>query len=362
MKDEFNEILIQKFSEWEKSSQGIALGWQGWAWVWLQLCESGILKDDTGKVFDKILKKLNQEAKVGPLDDVISHVAGFGSLPLICALISKNDPSEKKIFTTLIKSWEAQCQQTQQNDFAFGFAGAMLASAEIETHLPGQIPLSLLNCIWNGLLRSVKSILNQPTNQYLGYSHGIAGYLFAVETGRYVFGLKSPQDLTDNLDHLLWTNRINSQWPERVGELKIGIHGWCHGGPGITMGYLGCYMLTNKSSYKDHLFQAIEGSESKVSKHNVFCCGKIGHSQIMLESFQQLNETRFFTSAKKLQKKCHAQKPSNNQFINSLFFGRLGHIYMDLRMKYPHRLPMPGFGIFSNITASRDWIKFFRNN
>ena len=343
------EQLIPGISKWPKSSGGLATGWYGWAWVWFQLCEAGLIKD-CNKTFQNVIayiKKAKHEEH-----NSISHFGGYGAVPLICTMIYQHDSTEKRLFNKQIRTWQKAIKDCQSYDVALGHAGALLACAEIESRLPGQIPSSLLTQLWKPIISAIREIIKDPYAQFLGYSHGIAGYLYALETGRSVFGLKVPAGLRQDCKNLLWSGRINidsrSYWPHRLGEKKVGIHGWCHGAPGVALAYLGCYLLTKESTYKDHMEVALGSSAAKITRPNLFCCGKIGQAQIFLEKFQTLNDDSHWKDMKHTYRLSLAQNEHKDDASESFFFGSLGHLYLKIRMQNIGSLPMPGFGFFSH--------------
>jgi hypothetical protein len=80
---------------------------------------------------------------------------------------------------------------------------------------------------------------------------------------------------------------------------------------------------------------------------SILCCGDSGRAQILIESSRLLQDQSFLRAGRKIGRSCLASNVNHGKAKDSLFYGKPGDLYLELRMKYPDQLSMPGFGAFS---------------
>ncbi len=133
-----SEFLIRRWPTIEKHV-GLAHGWPGWAWVWLNLVQTGHVayQDRTAKA---ILRRLQEERSPTPY---VSHLIGSGSYPLVAALAAHTDAAFLKVLPRLLHHWITSSTQSEHRDVMVGSAGALLTCAEIEGLVPVESCLSL---------------------------------------------------------------------------------------------------------------------------------------------------------------------------------------------------------------------------
>jgi lantibiotic modifying enzyme len=334
--------LFPKYSEWSRSKKtGLMHGWDGWAWTWLRLRKANLIEDEGGHTLDRMVARM-----VNDLDhidtDLVSHLNGYGIIPVNFALISTLSHSHRKHLKKSIRIWKRLCESSDRYDIISGLSGALVACSEVESEIPGQFPVSFLRKITHEVENHVSHLLKIGNDISLGYGHGYAGFILALEIAKNTFGIRTDPDLLERINDELWNHAIPVEghgtiWPKKTGAAFESYHGLCNGTPGVTLCLLGAHLVSGKKSYLEKMNSSLAGSKLNLCTNDFFCCGRIGQSQVLIEVEKRLGLRvgKKIIGNKRL-------KLTNKNF----YFGTLGEIYLKRRLEHPDRLPMPGF-VFS---------------
>lgn len=343
-------------SAWSRAEKfdGLAYGWTGGAWVWLQLAHAGLIRDND-RVREAIFRRLQKAITVAPPTLYSSHLIGTGAIPVIAAMACGQDDRLRRVLPQAIRWWDASCRASQANDVMLGAAGALLASAEIESYVPGSIPKDLIRTLHprceTALKRGIESSRSKPV--YLGLSHGLAGYILALESVQAAFHLPFKTSLrTQGFDRIMEESfegpGQSAIWTEHSGAAVEDIHyvSWCHGSPGISLAFLICYKLTGMRKYWSAAKMGLAGSLA-FPVCPIFCCGAAGIAQILLETYRHTRDIRWLKKAKMIARQADAMKPPGRKRKN-FHYGTLGMEYLSWRLAHPEKLPLLGLGLFSH--------------
>src|SRR5207244_1855452 len=177
--------------------------------------------------------------------------------PLVAALGASMDRAYRTRVGPSIARWLAVAESPVHSDVMLGAAGALLAASEIEGLRPGVIPRRFVRRLHRLCSFSLASLLNDALRRpvYLGFAHGIAGFLAALESTRRGFGLGVEADLRERSLEILEGRSVKAWkgtivWPVHSDGRQPTISGWCHGGPGIALGLL---VAGHSSGWKPYL-------------------------------------------------------------------------------------------------------------
>ena len=341
--------------DWGKSrGDGLAHSWLGWAWVWFQLLKAHLIDDDANTrraVFARLKKEIARPHRT----DRIGHLLGSGGAPVVAALAASVDPAFEALVDPAIARWTTSCNDSTNVDVMFGAAGALLASAEIESYLPRRLPRAFVRNLHRRSTTGLRDFVSANDHCLLGMAHGIAGQLLALEVARDCFGFSLTSDLRDKALKILSTSRLDggrgmSFWPNLRGQSEIDIHGWCHGGPGIGLALAAMHRITGHMPYEDLRDHALAGCVLSAPEPISFCCGALGRTHILIEGFRLTENKRWLRAARRQASRAPSMH-FDDAYQDSFHFGRLGALYLEWRLAYPNRLPLLGLGQLSNNDA-----------
>lgn len=344
---------------WPKATTypGIAHGWQGSAWVWSQLAATG-RSDPSPRVLHAVRKRLSAHEK----DSYgVSHLIGSGGDSVVAASLCRIDKSFEVTLRESVRAWEGSLAArfpSESGDVMSGAGGALLAAAEIEGNREGTIGRQLVRKFYARCRRTLETQLSgfkrEPT--LLGFAHGLAGCLFALETARAAFGLHYPKALRDGVLDALWKSRYNKRvwaWPRFSGVSADGANGWCHGGPGIALALIACRALTGHDDYGALAAPALDDIATRPHTHFSICCGILGQSQILIEAFRITGNRKWLCSAHQLLQEAPRTTWIEPALRRSLWKGLPGYYFLRWRLHEPTEIPFPGLGLLSVPMRSR---------
>lgn len=323
-------------------------GFWGWAWVWLRLVRAGLIPGSARRQA-AIYRALQRELDGDPRNEV-SVVRGVGVFPVVIALAAPLDKEFGALLPRAFALWTRSLERSTKIDAYAGAAGVILAAAEIKACLPKQVPRSLVELAHQRLVDGVRAALlpNVP-RPALGFAHGFAGNLLALEMARAVFGLATPAKLLRQALETLEDTRREAPdgaafWPYAAEDDEIQLHAWCNGSPGIALALLGCHRIGMpglRPRYRDLALRALRATTYEVrAGGSSFCCGAIGRAQILIEAYRELGEPEWARAASRIARKIAWDNIKGRHFRN----GTLGAIYLRWRLAHPAVLPFPAFG------------------
>ena len=330
---------------WREPS--LANGWLGAHWVKTKLVRARLMPADARH--DRLLERwLARSQRIAGPERRSSHLVGAGALPVVLAYVARDRAAWRGRLAVAMRAWMRICERSEKRDVIVGAAGALLAAAEIETVLPDAVPTSFAQALQRQTRDALRDNLGAP-KAYLGMAHGIAGYLFALETAAATFGVPCDLDLRDRVIALLASERFEAPgrmaaWPCVSGE-PVTIHGWCHGAPGIGLALLACHALSGHAAYRSLAELALNATWAFASPASTFCCGAIGRAQVLVEAYRLTGERRWLRKARAVADDIRFAAHG----ASSLGFHRgwLGFEYLRARITAPDRLPLPGLGQLS---------------
>ena len=342
-------------SSWPQARKfsGLAHGAMGGAWAWLQLLKAQLVRDDS-RVSKAIVAQLRKEF-ARPSRRYNSHFIGSAAAPVVAALGSRLDSEIGRLFSAALPGWMSSCRRGEESDVFLGTAGALLAAAEIEGHLPGRMPGQFIRKLQADCGSELQRLLAQSRREpvLLGMAHGVAGYLLALEAGQAAFGLRIKSSLRSRclekirLEQLQASDRA-SLWAARTGAHETGDHSWCHGGPGIGLSLVCGYKLTGNQQYVELALLALNGTfQFDVEASAIFCCGRAGRAQILIEAFRILGDEKWLRRARSVAKRdgpLSIRTHARRRYTRGFHQGRLGLQYLRWRLEHPMELPLPGLG------------------
>lgn len=335
---------------------GIAHGWQGHAWVWLHLVLSGL-----APCRPNTLRAIRRRLKASPRSTYSSHMVGSAATPLVAALASKLDGSLSAAAEGVVARWVASFPGKNTGDVMLGAAGALLAAAEIEAHLPGRLPSRFARTLHQRCEQGLVALLERRRERgaYLGFAHGLVGYLFSLETARKVFRVPVDGSVRAAVLRTLQETKITvpgsraALWPALSSEATLTIHGWCHGGPGIGLGLAGCYALTGLDRYLGLARQALRGVSLCRNTNPSICCGALGQVQVLIEASRLEGRSGWLDLARRIYRRTPRASRVDRQLRRGLWKGTPGRHYTAWRLAHPRAIPFPGLGLLSATPGSR---------
>jgi lanthionine synthetase-like protein len=329
---------------WSRSGLGIGHGWFGWAWAWLHLVRAG-LAPDRARTRATIARRL---ATATYLPGRVGSIVGSGAGPTLAALLAAIDPADDRVLETHLRRWELQCRTLRRFDVFDGAAGALLAAAEIEALRPGAISPAHVRRCREHVSAHLEAELGPRDGRFvtLGFAHGIAGLLVALEAAAQLGHALSPALRERAIDYLM-RERVRgpgelAAWPIAAADQPRFANGWCNGTAGVALAALAAQRLSGAPSYAPLVASALAGTFALRGGHASFCCGTIGQAQILIEAARLTGDRRWLARARRTADAIGA--PSTH--VRSLAQGTLGRIYLELRLAHP-ALPLPGLGRLS---------------
>lgn len=330
------------------ASPGLAGGWEGVAWAVLQ----GALSSSTLR---GIRSRLDAPFLQNGKRDYCSGMIGLSSRPVLAALVAKKDAAFAPRMRAIVGEWARYLDRPRlESDLMWGTAGALVCAAELETLRSGSVPAAVVKRLFAQTRTAAESEGRRAANGesvYIGLSHGIAGYLVALELSRAVFGTAFSNDLRELLLGVIEEERYEAtggaaMWPTTVRGNPIGILGWCHGAPGIGLACLVGYALTKKVDYRRLAKAALVSSATFRSTHHSFCCGAVGKAQVLVEGYRILGDRSYLRAAKRSLKEGAEGFDRDKRPRHSFHVGTAGLRYLRERLQNP-TLPLLGLGSLS---------------
>jgi hypothetical protein len=329
-----------------RSHSGIGRGWWGWAWVWLNLVRAGLVADDPASRLT-IARRMRREPPPG--SPLVGAMVGGAAGPTVAALLARIDPAERPLLDEQVALWRRACGGEHGPDFLDGAAGALVAAAEIDALCPGAIGRSFVARLHEDVgaaLRAHLAPARPGAMVYLGLAHGIAGFLLALEVGRAAFALPLPRTLRARaIDHLM-AERLRGPgniagWPVFAAADPLVPNAWCNGTAGVALAALAGQRLSGDPAYDRLADVALPSTFAlRGGPFAAFCCGTIGQAQILLEAHRLLGDRSWLARARRTAE-LRALPRAGNRTFNQ---GVLGARYLELRLRDPRRLPLPGLG------------------
>jgi len=326
---------------------GLACGWEGYAWTAAHLVGSGTMHAIPG--LEAKVRRFALEELAAPAPKAASHLWGAGGVAVVCGRYASFDGSLRPLVRQSFRRWQATWASCPSFDLAEGTAGALLACAELDRIGCGTPFAKSLKPLQETCARALHTELEsaEAGRASLGLLHGIAGLLLALVVGRAVLGLPVRRSLTDRAfealcRHRFRTRRGLTQWFGWTGVRRSRRGSWCSGAPGITAALLRCAEWTGEERY---LRLAVEGALSTRFYRTVarcFCCGTVGRSQVLIETYRVTGDTPWLDYALAL-RRLRGLEASPCFSLPGFFWGRLGLDYLDHRIRNP-ALPLPGLG------------------
>lgn len=326
---------------------GLAYSWQGGAWVQLQLSLAGLKcasARQLGVLFERLTLKTSK-----PVSGLISFLVGAGAGPLVASLACQLDPAFLPVFNRLVRRWIAAAKNCCSSDLMTGAAGALVACGEIENHLPGMLPSGFLKELHGNCLKGLNGLMVKNCRKpgRYGFSHGLSGYLLALEVGHSFFGLRFHPATRDAClgtlkeGHLKSAGR-GSAWPHSTENGQVIIkQTWCNGAPGIALAMLAGHSLTGSRAYKALARMALKGTVSATPTNGTFCCGSTGIAHTLLEAYRLTGNPDWLAEARRFAAQFRGF-PASKRFCRSFHYGRIGQYYLDWRVRHPGVLPLMG--------------------
>ncbi|MFO0664809.1 MAG: lanthionine synthetase LanC family protein [Polyangiaceae bacterium] len=330
-----------------RSTPGLASGWEGVAWAELQTPLASARLRGLGDRLDAAFVRTGRR-------EYCSGMIGLSARPVLAALIAKQDAAFAPRMRAVVSEWSRYLERSGlETDLMWGTTGALLCAAELETLCRGAVPKRVVDRLYvqtrdAARLESRRCIKGEPA--YIGLSHGIAGYLLALEVSHAVFGTRLSNDFRGLLLEVIEEERYEvpgggGLWPSTVGG-PLGILGWCHGAPGVGLACLVGYALTNGREYRRLAKAALASSSAFPSSHHSFCCGAIGKAQVLVEGYRILGDRSYLRAARRAFREGAEGLKRSNRANHSFHGGTAGLRYLRQRIDNP-RLPLLGLGPLS---------------
>ena len=336
---------------------GIYSGWEGSAWVYLQMGLKGMIE-----VSPSFLRRLDRALQNASKSyGKVSHSGAFigpGGAYIVATMAGEFDSRFRAFQKPLLGIWKKKKTVHYDNDLNMGHAGTLICMAELIDLVPGWTPsYSFLEKCHNSVIETLEAIRkNKKADIFLGFAHGLAGTLLALEISRNRFSFRTPKKLLDwaftQIDREQFPVSNASVWPVSVMSEEITNNAWCHGAPGIALGLLGCYRETGRKDYFDLFKKGARGAEQFFSLElpNI-CCGLGGAANLFIEAYRATRKESWLEKSRKLLPKKPSEGLSPKLYIkedrNKLFRGIPGAAYTYDRLNDPD-LALPGTGFAGN--------------
>jgi len=334
-------------------------GWPGWAWAWLQLVRAGLVPFSHTRsraIYRELSRRLDG---IDVSRGEVSLVKGIGAYAVVIAAAATVDEEFFTLLPRMYDVWMRSCESSQKVDVYCGAAGVLLAAAEIEAYLPGSVPRPLVELAHRRLIAAAQeALLRRAHRTYLGFAHGFAGHLFALEMARPVFKLATPRNLLSQMLDILESSQWQAPdgaafWAAAMEEEKIQLTAWCNGSAGIALALLGCQrfgMPGMRARYRDLALRALRATAYRIRSSPTFCCGTIGRAQVLIEAYRQLGDPVWARSALTIARTIPADAVEGRRHFRN---GTLGAIYLRWRLLHPTALPFPAFANISGAAGSQ---------
>lgn len=346
----------------QSTAPSLGTGWEGQAWVHLQRIAAGLATPDEALV--EALARRGEQLQRRPLEDACGAMYGSASSALVYAMAAEFDRTLRPLAKQVLARFVASCAQSKKYDFMSGRAGALLACAELEGFRPGLAPASLARKLHASCIKRTRVLLDVAHDGpiFIGLTHGLAGFVLALENGRAGFGFDVPKGLVEEAYAQIREASVEGDTGSIFcrntnQEPYVGMHAFCHGAPGIGVGLLACDLLQGTSTYAPFVRGILKGTFEFKDEKLSFCCGMTGRSHILLEAFRLTGAKKrsLLTQAKDLRdltvrKASRAKEPfafEASGFLKS----KLALHYLDERLRHPKQLPMPGLGLHTGRAA-----------
>jgi type 2 lantibiotic biosynthesis protein LanM len=185
---------------------------------------------------------------------------------------------------------------------------------------------------------------------YLGFAHGLAGIVFALDQYRRAIGDPQYQAVIEQALALESAQFADHSWPNMLHGPRRTFKNWCHGTAGILMTRATTGALTPETFAPDELAQLLEKVGQRGPADH-WCCGNFGIAEALNYVGQQANlpeaekksavllEESLERGLKSGFFRLQLSIGENFCFSPSLFRGTAGLGYSLLRSAYPGRLP-----------------------
>lgn len=141
---------------------------------------------------------------------------------------------------------------------------------------------------------------------FTGFAHGAAGILyFLAKHARQHDSDLAEEAALAAVDWLMDTGRVSSSgvslwWPMSLST-EPPWHWWCHGAPGIALGFLAAYEMTGERRYAGAARACLRTHPVHVRYPNLSQChGLSGLGEIYLEAYRVLGDDEWLTRARRL--------------------------------------------------------------
>jgi lantibiotic modifying enzyme len=279
---------------------------------------------------------------------------GLGALIYGCLLLGSL--TGRQTWTELALSLNAKdgsLSEISSLDITSGVAGFLLATTRVyqatqdsRARTNAQAAAKLLAARFDP-----NSGWRQPDgNFYLGFAHGLAGIVFALDQYGRAIGDQQYQPVIEQAMALECAQFADHSWPNMLYGPRRTFKNWCHGTAGILMTRAATGSLTSERLAPDALAQLLE----KVSQRGPadhWCCGNFGIAEALNYVGQQANlpeaekksavllEESLERGLKSGFFRLQLSIGENFCFSPSLFRGTAGLGFSLLRSAYPGSLP-----------------------
>jgi type 2 lantibiotic biosynthesis protein LanM len=187
-------------------------------------------------------------------------------------------------------------------------------------------------------------------NAYLGFAHGLAGIVFALDQYRRATDEQRYQPLIKQALALEITQFRDLSWPVMMQGTRRTFKNWCNGTAGILMARAATGQLTPET-FSSELLGSLLDKVSQRGQSDHWCCGNFGIAEALSYVGQQANlpeakkkstvllEESLERGLKAGFFRLQSSIGENFCFSPSLFRGTAGIGYSLLRLAYPGELP-----------------------
>ncbi|MBV8485563.1 MAG: type 2 lantipeptide synthetase LanM [Verrucomicrobia bacterium] len=264
--------------------------------------------------------------------------------------------TEKKAWTELALSLNARngsLSETSSLDITSGVAGLLLATTRLyqatqdgQARASAQAAARLLADRFDP-----NSGWRQPDgNFYLGFAHGLAGIVFALDQYGRAVGDQQYLPLIQQALALESGRFADHSWPNMLHGPRRTFKNWCHGTAGILMSRAATGALEPEKFAPNEVSHLLE-KVSQRGQADHWCCGNFGIAEALTYIGQQANLLEAQKKSAVLLEdslergrqagffRLQSSIGENFCFSPSLFRGTSGLGYSLLRFAYPGKLP-----------------------